>query len=51
MTSNPTDVGHASKSVSGVYIEDKLDCQCGTKQVATSGMDEALGLASRPRSL
>ena len=51
MASDPTDVGHASKSVSRVDIEDKLDCQRSTKQVTTSGVDETFGLASRSRSL
>ena len=51
MASNPTDVGHASKFVPRVDIEDKLDCQCGTEQVATGGVDETLGLSSRSRSL
>jgi len=51
MASNPTDVGHASKFVSRVDIEDKLECQCGTNQVTTSGVDKALGLASRSRRL
>lgn len=51
MAGNPTDIGHASKFVSRVDIEDKLERQCGTKQVTTSGVDEALGLASRTRSL
>jgi hypothetical protein len=31
MASDPTDIGHAGKSISRVDIEDKLDGQCGTK--------------------
>lgn len=51
MTCDPTDIGHASKFVTGMNVEDKLDGKSSTKQVSTSSVNDTLGFASRTRSL
>jgi len=51
MASNPTDVSHTRELVIGMDIEDIFHSQSSTQKVTPSGMDNALGLASRTRSL
>ena len=48
---DPPDVGHAGELVVWVHIEDVLDGQRGTQQVATSGMNDTLGLTGGTRRL
>lgn len=45
VTSDPTNVSHASKLVIWVNIEDVFDGQSGTKQVPGCGMKDSLGSA------
>ena len=47
MTGDPADVGHAGEAVIWVDVEDVLDGESGAQEVATGGVDDALGLASR----
>lgn len=47
----PTDVGHASKFVSGMDVKDVLHRQRRAEKIAAVGMDNTLGLASGAGSL
>lgn len=47
----PTDVGHASKFISGMDVEDVLDCERCAEKVSAGGVDDTLGLASGAGSL
>lgn len=51
MTSDPANVGHASKLVIGVNVKDVLDSQSSAEKVATSGVHDTLGLTGGSRSL
>ena len=51
VTGDPTDIGHAGELVIGMDVKDILDGQCCAKEVATSSVDDTLGLASRARGL
>ena len=51
VTSDPTDIGHASELVLGVDIEDVFDGQSGSEEVTTSGMNNTFGLAGGSRGL
>jgi hypothetical protein len=45
MAGNPTDVGHASKPILGMHIEDILDGQGSSKKVTGSGVNDAFRFA------
>jgi hypothetical protein len=51
MTRNPSDIGHASESVSRMNIKDVFDGQGGAQEVATGGVNDALRLAGGSRGL
>ncbi len=51
MSSNPTDVSHASELVVGVYVEDIFEGKSSAEEVTTGGMNDTLGFSSRSRSL
>ena len=51
MASNPAEISHATELVVGVHFEDILDGHGGTEEVATDGVHDTLGLASRAGSL
>lgn len=46
MASDPTNISHACELVVGVDIEDVFHSQCGTKEIAASGVNDTLGLSS-----
>jgi hypothetical protein len=48
---DPSDVGHAGELVLGVNIEDELDGKSSAEEVATGGVQNTLGLASRAGGL
>lgn len=45
VTSDPSDVGHTSETISRVDIKDIFDGQSRTKEISTSGVYEPLGFA------
>lgn len=51
MAGNPADVGHAGEAVFRVDVEDVLDGESGAQEVASGGVDDALGLSSGTGSL
>lgn len=51
MASNPPDISHAGEFITRMDIKDILDCQRGANEVATAGVDDALGLSGRTRGL
>lgn len=51
VASDPTNVGHAGEAVFRMNVEDVLDGESGAQEVASGGVDDALGLASGTGSL
>jgi hypothetical protein len=51
VASDPADVSHASESVVGMEVEDILDGQGSTEQVAPSRMHDTFRLSRRTRCL
>ena len=51
MARNPSNVGHACETIAGVDVKDVFDSQGGTEQIATGGVNDTFGLASRARGL
>jgi hypothetical protein len=50
MSSNPTDISHASELVIRVDIKDVFYSKGGAKEVSSSGMDNTLGVSCRSRN-
>jgi hypothetical protein len=48
---DPANVGHAAESVIWMYVEDVLHSEGRAEKIATSGVDDTLGLASGTRRL
>jgi len=51
VTGDPADIGHTSKPVLGVDIENVLEGQGSAEKVTPGGVDDTLWLASGPRGL
>ena len=51
MTGDPADVGHAGEPILGVDVEDVLEGEGSSEEIATSGMDNTFWFSGRSRGL